>query len=155
MANKRKFKGEGMTYEEAMVHYQNYDMKVEDIAKAVGVCTRQIEREAKKRGICRSFKEATHIAGKFRDYSHQRKVSEMRKNKNKRKSLPLGLRFELLNKNPRCAICGRTAATGVLEIDHIDSDPSNNDLSNLQVLCADCNMGKYWSEQLKKEKNIK
>jgi 5-methylcytosine-specific restriction endonuclease McrA len=79
----------------------------------------------------------------------------MRKNKNKRKSLPLGLRFELLNKNPRCAICGRTAATGVLEIDHIDSDPSNNDLSNLQVLCADCNMGKYWSEQLKKEKYIK
>ena len=29
------------------------------------------------------------------------------------------------------------------------------DLSNLQVLCADCNMGKYWSVQLKKEKNIK
>lgn len=48
MANKRKFKGEGMTYDEAIVHYQNYDMKVEDIAKAVGVCTRQIEREAKK-----------------------------------------------------------------------------------------------------------
>ena len=134
MANKRKSKGEGMTYDEAMVHYKNYDMKVEDIAKAVGVCTRQIEREAKKRG---------------------RKVCEMRKNKNKRKRLPLGLRFELLSKNPRCAICGRTAATGVLEIDHIDSDPSNNDLSNLQVLCADCNMGKYWSEQLKKEKDIK
>lgn len=32
---------------------------------------------------------------------------------------------------------------------------ANNDLSNLQVLCADCNMGKYWSEQLKKEKDIK
>lgn len=93
MANRRKSEGKGMTYDEAMEHYKNYDMKVEDIAKAVGVCTRQIEREAKKMGICRSFKEATHIAGKFRDYSHQRKVSEMRKNKNKRKSLPLGLRF--------------------------------------------------------------
>ena len=42
MANKRNSKGEGMTYDEAMVHYQNYDMKVGDIAKAVGVCTRQI-----------------------------------------------------------------------------------------------------------------
>ena len=31
MANKRKSEVTGMTYDEAMVHYQNYDMKVEDI----------------------------------------------------------------------------------------------------------------------------
>lgn len=38
-----------------------------------------------------------------------------------------------------CRVCGFVAVHGSqLDIDHIDGDHSNNDVSNLQVLCANC-----------------
>lgn len=41
-----------------------------------------------------------------------------------------------------------------LQIDHIDKNPSNNDLSNLQTLCAKChivktNLNKDWMSNVK------
>jgi 5-methylcytosine-specific restriction endonuclease McrA len=38
-----------------------------------------------------------------------------------------------------CELCGFTAAwTGQLDVDHIDGDRDNNELTNLQTLCANC-----------------
>ena len=36
----------------------------------------------------------------------------------------------------RCAVCGYHEDQRMLDVDHIDGDRSNNDLSNLQVLCV-------------------
>ena len=38
----------------------------------------------------------------------------------------------------RCIKCGYNQDMRMLDVDHIDSDRSNNDLSNLQVLCIWC-----------------
>lgn len=35
----------------------------------------------------------------------------------------------------KCSICGKTKR---LELHHIDGDPSNNELNNLQILCIEC-----------------
>ncbi|MCB0541720.1 MAG: HNH endonuclease, partial [Bacteroidetes bacterium] len=48
-----------------------------------------------------------------------------------------------------CVICGRSAKDGTtLHIDHIIPLANNgsNDISNLQVLCAECNFGKKTKE---------
>ncbi len=37
-----------------------------------------------------------------------------------------------------CSKCGYNENTKMLDVDHIDSDRSNNDLSNLAVLCVWC-----------------
>lgn len=58
------------------------------------------------------------------------------------------VRFDALRKaGGRCCLCGATAASGaVLHVDHIKPKSIFPALafesSNLQVLCADCNMGK-------------
>ncbi|MGI0022673.1 MAG: HNH endonuclease signature motif containing protein [Nitrososphaeraceae archaeon] len=38
-----------------------------------------------------------------------------------------------------CKGCGKLALEGQLVVDHIDNDNSNNDPSNLQLLCRKCN----------------
>jgi hypothetical protein len=51
----------------------------------------------------------------------------------------------LVRDNYTCQMCGASRSSGaVLEIDHIHpvSKGGTNDLSNLQVLCRDCNAGK-------------
>lgn len=59
------------------------------------------------------------------------------------------LRYKALHaSNGRCALCGRSAAEHgvVLHVDHIKPRSLHPDLAleltNLQVLCEDCNMGK-------------
>ena len=68
----------------------------------------------------------------------------------KRKRLSTKLRFQVLALgNFRCRLCGATASDdSPLEVDHIDENRNNNDVTNLQVLCEDCNKGKYWSSKL-------
>src|ERR1035437_3227297 len=65
----------------------------------------------------------------------------------KRKTIGLKLRFEVLNRdNFKCVLCGRTAQQAHrIEIDHIDNDPSNNVINNLQTLCDLCNKGKAYN----------
>jgi len=64
------------------------------------------------------------------------------------RTIPLGLRLKVLNRdNFRCRFCGRSPATNIgviLHIDHITpfSKGGKNILENLQVLCEDCNLGK-------------
>lgn len=58
------------------------------------------------------------------------------------------LRYQVLKRyGGRCQCCGRGAADGVtLHVDHIQPRSKRPDLeldmNNLQVLCADCNLGK-------------
>ena len=63
-----------------------------------------------------------------------------------RRSIKPSLRFRILKRDDyRCQICGDTAQDGAkLEIDHIHpvSKGGNNNTSNLQVLCRECNAGK-------------
>ena len=61
-----------------------------------------------------------------------------------RKTLLLD-RFKLLKKfNFTCQYCGRKAPKVELQIDHIFpvSKGGTNDLDNLTIACADCNIGK-------------
>jgi len=66
----------------------------------------------------------------------------------KSRSINLSLRYKVLVRdNFRCVICGRSPAVDVgtkLHIDHIIawSKGGLNELSNLRVLCSDCNLGK-------------
>lgn len=57
------------------------------------------------------------------------------------------VRYEALKKsNRRCAVCNLGPPRVTLHVDHIipiSKDPSRKlDITNLQVLCADCNLGK-------------
>lgn len=57
--------------------------------------------------------------------------------------IPSRLRYQMLAGHPYCALCGATVGDGIhLEVDHINGDPSNNQMENLQVLCQPCNNGK-------------
>lgn len=62
-----------------------------------------------------------------------------------RRQIPLGLRYQVLEKaNFRCK-CGNTARNGVrLHVDHIVpfSQGGKTEFRNLQVLCEKCNLGK-------------
>lgn len=58
-------------------------------------------------------------------------------------------RFAILKRdNYRCRMCGATARTAELEVDHITPriKGGTNDPSNLWVLCFDCNRGKGMQE---------
>jgi len=58
-----------------------------------------------------------------------------------RPPLPYGIRAHLLHKYDSCLACG---ATDRLEIDHIIpySKGGTHEISNLQVLCKQCNLSK-------------
>lgn len=56
-------------------------------------------------------------------------------------------RYEVLTRNPRCSICGRSAKDGAkMQVDHIKPLSKRWDLRldrrNLQTACAACNWGK-------------
>lgn len=130
------------TIKQALDHYKAYDMPVKDIATMAGVNVKTIQRWAAKAGIVRDLRTAQGMSAKFRDY---RVVSEKQKlNGPKRKTIPPTLRFKLLEAHPYCTACGAKPGLGVyLDIDHINNDPSDNRPENLQVLCHQCNMGKF------------
>ena len=62
------------------------------------------------------------------------------------RSIPLKVRHQVFrNAGRRCQQCGKSAVDGVtLEVDHIMpvSHGGSDDISNLQLLCFDCNRGK-------------
>lgn len=124
-------------------HYESYDMSVSSLAKKYGICPRTIERYMHKAGILREPTSARKMAAKYRDYSHLKAQKLL----TARRTIPLKLRYKILREHPYCAICGVTAdAGGLLQIDHKNNNSGDNRPDNLQVLCSECNKGKYWAE---------
>lgn len=114
----------------------------QEIKEKLGLkqCVRQVQRWIKEEGITRETSEAFKLAirkGRVRYYTSSVKKS--------RKTLGLKTRMMVFERDGMaCVLCGKTARDTVrLEVDHIDEDPTNNKLSNLQVLCSECNKGKY------------
>lgn len=69
--------------------------------------------------------------------------------KSKRKSISIGLRFEILKRDRfRCGYCGVRAGDADLQVDHIVAvaNGGTNDPSNLRASCAACNAGKSSSK---------
>jgi 5-methylcytosine-specific restriction endonuclease McrA len=59
----------------------------------------------------------------------------------KRQYFPADIKREVLkDQNYKCAICKTSAE--VWDYDHIDSNRSNNDISNCQALCPNCHAKK-------------
>ena len=61
------------------------------------------------------------------------------------RSIPLSMRFEVLQRDRSCKLCGMGPTNGVrLHVDHIVpfSQGGRTCLENLQVLCERCNLGK-------------
>lgn len=75
------------------------------------------------------------------------------KARGERKSISRKLRYEVFNRdNFRCKACGRDADDGIkLELDHIIPVDwgGKTKLSNLQILCLDCKIGKRYLEKRK------
>ena len=68
-------------------------------------------------------------------YAEYIKVGQVQSNKLRIKLLREGL------KKPICECCGNEFWNGYpipLEVHHVDGDKTNNELSNLQILCPNC-----------------
>lgn len=119
--------------------YTNGKDTVQNIAKKYSVTPRTIQRLMKKYGVVRTVAEGNRNASKFKSYDWLRVPPALKK---QRKTIPLKVRYEILSTYKKCNICSSTTS---LQIDHIDENPYNNTISNLQVLCLLCNVGKYHS----------
>ena len=136
------------TRNEFLIHdYVNFTATVEKLAIKYNISTRQLQRICKEAGVIRTIAEANKIAAPFKNYEGHRVPEHL---KVKRKSLPQWVRYSVLKESPVCKMCGATAQTCPLQVDHIDNDPTNNDRSNLQVLCMSCNYGKAWENKKSK-----
>lgn len=121
--------------------YVSGKYKVEDIAKRYGLTPRSVQRIMKKMGVVRTHAEAQKVAAPLKNY--YRMPEHLKATRKKRKSLDNRVRLALVREQPYCTYCGARPADGIrLEVDHVDNDPTNNALSNLQVLCGPCNRGK-------------
>ncbi|CAM6004586.1 unnamed protein product [Sphagnum balticum] len=133
--------------------YLNDRMSSIDIARVllsdygIVISSRSVQRTLKAHGVpVRTVGEAFKLAmanGKMA--AHYAAMRKNEKDKAQRTRISEKLRFEILNRdNFHCKLCGNVAtAENPLQIDHIDGNATNNDRNNLQVLCRECNLGKY------------
>jgi 5-methylcytosine-specific restriction enzyme A len=86
---------------------------------------------------------AKQIANKSKIRRYQSKINN--KKQTRSRHIPASVRVSVLNRDKyKCVFCGRNSKRIELEVDHITpfSKGGNNDISNLQTLCFDCNRGK-------------
>lgn len=106
----------------------------------ISITPRSIQRHLAKMNIIRPGKEAFNLA-----IQRGRVQWAYKDNKIKRKPVPRAKRFAILSRDGfKCVLCGATAATSILETDHIIPVCKGGDNSdaNLRTLCVDCNIGK-------------
>lgn len=114
-----------------------------NIAKDFNISPRQVQRVVMNHNASRTISESYKLAIKQGRMKYYIKPEHLKK---KRKRLSNQLRYQVLERdNHTCQSCGATVEQGVrIEIDHIDNNPTNNVLVNLQVLCNLCNQGKAY-----------
>ena len=114
------------------------------LATEYGISARQVQRIVKELGVNRTISESYTLAIKQGRMKYYHKPEHLKK---KRKTIGEKLRYAILTRdNFSCVLCGKRARDGVrIEVDHIDEDATNNDESNLQVLCNLCNKGKHYN----------
>lgn len=118
--------------------YKSGEYTTEQIAKNYGISPRQVQRIATKYGVIRTLAESNRLVVPLKNYRSIPKEFRV-----VRKQISSKTRYNTITSHPWCTACGLRPDDGVrLEVDHIDNNPSNNDPSNLQVLCALCNTGK-------------
>lgn len=99
---------------------------------------RSIQRVVHNEGISRPIGEAFRNAikrGRIRYVLKEKRVHRTKLNPT--------LRYKILDRdNFKCVKCGATAKDDLIEVDHKDNNPSNQDPNNLETLCHRCNFGK-------------
>lgn len=94
--------------------------------KEFGIDTSHFTGQAWNKGLSFSKRDATEYCYKgSKEPSHRLKLKLIRDG----------------YKKPKCESCGIDRWLGepvILELDHKDSDHTNNELSNLQILCSNC-----------------
>ena len=132
-------------------------MSTQDIADQIyrdtkiKIAARSIQRHIRKLGVIRERSESSllmYSKGKMDNYLKSvRKV----RNNSTRPRLQIGLRYKVLKAHNFTCKCGNIGEKGnPLQVDHIDNNRENNDFNNLQVLCRECNQGKYWAQKSQK-----
>lgn len=120
--------------------YESGTYMTSQVAAHFNVSTRMVQRLAKDAGVIRVASESMKLSRINGHWDYFRLPPEARK---VRKQLGAKLRFKVLSAHPYCLLCGaRASDITKLEVDHIDMDPSNNAIENLQVLCDRCDIGK-------------
>ncbi len=125
---------------EAVIKLYKQEYSTYEIKELLGlkVSTRQIMRWLSELGLTRSVGDAYRIAHSKGRVPHPSKEGKLR-----RLTIPRKTRMRVLMRDDfKCVLCGIDAKGAVLEVDHKDNDKNNNDMSNLQTLCQDCNYGK-------------
>lgn len=119
--------------------YKQYDITVERLAHEYKLTVKSIQRIANKYNVIRTVAQANKQSARLKVYPKKPEHLKV-----KRKHLTSKLRYEVLSTSKGCVVCGLSRKEGaILHVDHIDNNPQNNDIVNLQVLCSDCNLGKY------------
>lgn len=118
--------------------YRSGKYKTETIARNYNLTERSVQRIATKYGVIRTQAEANRLIAPLKHYHHVPEHLRVT-----RKHISRKIRYNIIANHPFCSTCGAKPTDGIkLEVDHIDENPYNNELTNLQVLCNICNYGK-------------
>lgn len=110
---------------------------------------RSIQRIVKEGGAIRAKADSFRLAIKrgrvqwaYKDPRYKARKGQVHK----------GMRLSILTRDGfRCVLCGATAQTNILEVDHIIArvNGGGDTPDNLRTLCHDCNVGKRLLEREK------
>jgi 5-methylcytosine-specific restriction endonuclease McrA len=150
--------GLGIPLEDLQKHlrrmYLDEQMSAQEIADLLESKTKQkitarsIQRYLKSAGVTRSVGDSFRLAMarnrvqfRYKDARYKARRPDLRSS---------GLRYTILKRDGfRCVLCGVTAETSLLEIDHIIPvvRGGGTDETNLRTLCHICNTGKRIAEK--------